>query len=98
MRSSILRARDSSVFCSNWRPTRSWPVVRDAARSTGHDLVGLQFEQKTEESLARKIEDRMGQGMTREEAQASIADSLRYTMTTNTDEYTAGYFAARSAL
>jgi hypothetical protein len=62
--------------------------MQDLARGVGGKLAGFDFRIKTQESLARKIKDKMAEGMTAKQAADSVKDSLRYTVALPTEEYT----------
>lgn len=76
-------------------------VTADMTRisaALGGEMLGLDFRLKSVESLSRKIDDKMREGMTRAQAGASVKDALRYTMSFETGDYTENVVAALDEL
>lgn len=72
--------------------------MQDVARTLGGRMEGLEFRVKSPESLSRKINDKMREGLTREQAASSIKDALRYTMEFSDEDYTEHTIAALTEL
>lgn len=60
------------------------------AAEHGGEMYGYDFRIKSETSLERKVDDKVREGMTRDQAAASIKDALRYTVGFQPDEYAPG--------
>lgn len=67
-------------------------MMQDLAEMSGGKLEGLQHRVKSTDSLARKIAaDAVDEKCSQQEAAAKISDAIRYTMTMDESEYTAGF-------
>lgn len=67
-------------------------MMQDLAEMSGGNLEGLRFRVKSTDSLARKIAaDAIDERCSQEEAAAKISDAIRYTVTMDESEYTAGF-------
>lgn len=64
----------------------------------GGEMVGLEFRMKSRESTARKVHAKVGEGMTPEQAQAGIKDSVRYTAVFPSGDYGRGAHATVASL
>jgi len=91
-RSSEALAKAKEVFAkaASVEP-RITALMKDLAKQTGGELVGLENALKSEKSLARKIDTDAVKnwGGDRELAGGMISDSVRYTMNFGDDNYTA---------
>jgi hypothetical protein len=68
--------------------TEVTPELRQLAADTGARMEGLDFRLKTQESLARKLEQKSAtKGLTPTQYSKKIGDALRYTMVTPDDSY-----------
>lgn len=79
------------------------PAIEGAVAAHGGTLAGLAYEIKTEESLARKINDRASERGTQtakslDKAAGKINDALRYTAVFEGAHYTEAYAATRKTL
>lgn len=73
-------------------------TMQQIAAKTGGQLVGLDFRLKSEESLQRKIDDKIAEGMTPEQAAADVKDALRYTVAADADAYSGAHATATDEL
>lgn len=64
------------------------PMIQQICESLGGEMVGLEFQLKRENSLARKISGEMDDGYTLEDASKRISDSLRFTSVIEADKFT----------
>lgn len=68
--------------------------MRDSAAHVGGELKGYDYRLKAEDSLARKIMDKVNEGMTPAQAANSVKDSLRYTIQLPKETYADGIRAS----
>lgn len=64
------------------------PMVQEICESLGGEMVGLEFQLKSEKSLARKISSGMDEGSTLDGAVSDISDALRFTSVIDADHFT----------
>jgi len=95
---AVDQAREISFGAAMLEPSTT-NLFQGVASETGGKMIGLQNRLKTEESLARKIDDRMRSGnLTAQEVGSTISDSLRYTMMFEPAVYSAGVEATLAEL
>ena len=90
----------SDIFnkASSESPKITNDVVEVTAKNGGK-MYGLDFRQKQETSLARKIaSDAKNEGFTLEAAAANVKDSVRYTAVFETKDFAAGYQSVKQSL
>ena len=85
----------SEAYAHEEAASETMRLVADAA---GAELLGFDFRLKGEDSLERKIQEKIDRGMSNETAQESIGDALRYTVGLEPDHYTGGTTIAINAL